>query len=161
MNYVEWLNQYAFDMAKSDREEFDKLNKIQGDFSTRHIQNLTGYQISFDRITRDTNPDVIATIFETINTTGLKLTVFDLLVAKCFKDDIRLRDDLNTFLENHPRVASFDPEGARVCVAQLPRLVSLLHNRQCKKGDILKLDPKLLRTIGTMLLSRLRWRLTI
>lgn len=144
-NYSDWLNTYNFSESRGDKKEFDTFSQISSEFQTNFIEKVTGYQINYEKITRDTSPDVICTIFETINTTGVKLTVFDLLVAKCFKANLRLRDKLEEALEQFQWIRSVDPDGQQIAVIQLPRILSLLHNGQCKKADILNMEAS---TIG-------------
>ncbi len=84
MNYSKWLSQFTYAAAKGDEQEHDRLSELQARFITDFVENVTSYQIHYEEIKKDTSPDVICTVFETINTTGKKLTVFDLLVARCY-----------------------------------------------------------------------------
>jgi hypothetical protein len=72
-SYAKWLGQYNFSEAKGDSQTYEKLSNISSEFQVSFVERVTGYQINSEKITRDTNPDVICTIFETINTTGVKL----------------------------------------------------------------------------------------
>jgi uncharacterized protein with ParB-like and HNH nuclease domain len=83
-DYSKWLSDYAFSMAGGDKEKYDKLSQLQSDFIRRFVEKITGYQVHYEEIKKDTSSDVICTVFETINTTGKRLTVYDLLVARCF-----------------------------------------------------------------------------
>lgn len=139
-NYADWLNRYNFAFSKGEPGEFQALSSISSRFITRFVESVTSYQINYEVITRDTKPDVICTVFETINTTGVKLTVFDLLVAKCFKKNIRLRDQLDEAVAKYENIRFFDPNGNAVASIHLPRIIGLMHNVQCKKGDLLQLS---------------------
>ena len=144
-NYADWLQKYNFFMAEGEKAKFELLSGISSRFQTDYVEKVTGYQVNYEKITRDTSADVICTVFETINTTEVKLTVFDLLVAKCFKQDIRLRDNLDDAVARYSNIAFFDPSGTSIAAIQLPRIIGLLHNGQCKKGDILKLPVDAIR----------------
>ncbi|MCX8254510.1 hypothetical protein RHAL1_03741 [Beijerinckiaceae bacterium RH AL1] len=144
-NYADWLNNFNFMTSGGNREEFTKLSRVSSKFQTDFIEKVTAYQVNFEKITRETRSDVICTVFETINTTGVKLTVFDLLVAKCFKNDIRLRDKLDDALARFSNIRFFDESGTSIATTQLPKLIGLLHNGQCKKGDILRLKPEVIK----------------
>ena len=141
-SYAKWLGQYNFSVAKGDSKTYEMLGNISADFQTSFIERVTGYQVNYEKITRDTNPDVICTIFETINTTGVKLTVFDLLVAKCFKSEIKLRDLLDEAVEKRTWINKFDPEGKLIATIQLPRILGQLIKKECKKGVILELKAE-------------------
>ena len=144
-NYADWFQKYNFFMAGGDRSAFEQLSSVSSKFQTEYVEKVTGYQVNYEKISRDTNADVICTVFETINTTGVKLTVFDLLVAKCYKNDIRLRDKLEDAVERYENIGYFDPTGVLIGVIQLPRIIGLLHNGQCKKGDLLSLPVEAIR----------------
>ncbi len=139
-NYADWLNRFNFAFSKGETGEFETLSRISSRFITEFVERVTGYQLNYETITRDTKPDVICTVFETINTTGVKLTVFDLLVAKCFKRNIRLRDQLDEAVAKFEHIKFFDPTGSTIASIHLPRIIGLMHNVQCKKGDLLQLS---------------------
>jgi len=141
-DYAFWLSSFATSEAKGDEGKLKRLHKITSQFQTRFIEKVTGYQVNYEKIIKNTNPDVICTIFETINTTGVKLTVFDLLVAKCFKKNIRLRDKLVEALEQYVWLKKFDSDGSAIAIVQLPRILGMLIRGECKKGVILNLDPE-------------------
>lgn len=141
-SYSDWLGTYNFSKAAGDQRQYEELSKISSQFIANYIEKVTGYQVNYERIVRDTNPDVICTIFETINTTGIKLTVFDLLVAKCFKSNFRLRDRLEEALEITPYLSALDPQGQQVAVVQIPRILGLFIKKECKKGILLSLPPE-------------------
>ena len=141
-NYADWLNRYNFSSSKGQNNEFETLSRISSRFITEFVERVTGYQINYETITRDTKPDVICTVFETINTTGIKLTVFDLLMAKCFKRNIRLRDQLDEAIDKFEHIRFFDSSGSNIASIHLPRIIGLMHNSQCKKGDLLQLSAE-------------------
>jgi hypothetical protein len=54
----------------------------------------------------------IAKIFETINRTGIRLDTFDLMVAKLYPFDFKLRDQWNKALDKHPQtLRAYDVKG--------------------------------------------------
>ena len=139
-NYADWLSRFNFAVSQGEQEEFQVLTRISSRFISNFIERVTSYQINYETITRDTKPDVICTVFETINTTGVKLTVFDLLVAKCFKKNIRLRDQLDEAVSKFENIHFFDPTGGNIASIHLPRIIGLMHSTQCRKGDLLQLS---------------------
>jgi hypothetical protein len=138
-NYSDWLQKYTFNASGGDQEKFDSYARIASKFQSEFIEKVTSYQVNYEKITRDTKPDVICTVFETINTTGVKLTVFDLLVAKSFKKGIRLRDKLEDAVTQFENIRLLDPTGTNIASIHLPRILGLMHNNQCRKGDLLQL----------------------
>jgi hypothetical protein len=138
-SYADWLNRYNYQVAGGSPDEFQVLSRISARFQTDFIERVTSYQVNYEKITRDTKPDVICTVFETINTTGVKLTVFDLLVAKCFKRNIRLRDKLDEAVSSFANIKFFSDAGSQIAIVHLPKIIGLMHNNQCKKGDLLQM----------------------
>lgn len=138
--YAKWLGQYNFSEANGDGVKYEKLSSISSEFQVSFVERVTGYQVNYEKITRDTNADVICTIFETINTTGVKLTVFDLLVAKCFKGGVNLRELLDEAVEKRKWISRFDPSGKDIATVQLPRILGQMIKKECKKGVLLGLE---------------------
>ena len=89
-------------------------------------------------------PEGLARIFETINSTGLSLSVFDLLVArlgtwKSGTGNTNLRKLVVTTVEKS-LLQRFDDDRSLGGTAsqQLPRLLALRTGKELKKGEILK-----------------------
>ncbi len=143
-NYSKWLSDYTFSKAAGSREVHDKLSQLQSDFILRFIEKITGYQVHFEEIKKDTPSDVICTVFETINTTGKRLTVFDLLVARCFPDKMNLREMLEAALDRKS-IKLFDPEGEGIAPIALPRIIALKEKETARRGDILELPPAIIK----------------
>lgn len=139
-SYAKWLGQYNFSESHGDGDKYEGLGNISSEFQVSFVERVTGYQVNYEKITRETNPDVICTIFETINTTGVKLTVFDLLVAKCFKGGVNLRELLDYAVEKRKWISRFDPAGKEIAAVHLPRILGQLIKKECKKGVLLGLN---------------------
>lgn len=93
-------------------------------------------------------PEGLARIFETINSTGLSLSVFDLLVArlgtwKSGEDTTNLRKLVLTRVDKS-LLQHFDDERSLGGTAsqQLPRLLALRTGKELKKGEILRAKKK-------------------
>jgi len=98
-------------------------------------------------ILENDNPEGLARIFETINSTGLNLSVFDLLVARLGRwksngESMTLRK-LVVDTVDRPLLQKFDDERSLGGTAsqQLPRLLALKAGKELRKGEILK-TPK-------------------
>jgi hypothetical protein len=142
--YSKWLSDYAFSRAGGDTAEYDKLSQLQSEFIRRFIEKITGYQVHYEEIKKGTSSDVICTVFETINTTGKRLTVFDLLVARCFPSGMNLRDMLEAALDR-VAIKLFDPEGEGIAPIAIPRIIALKEKETARRGEILELPPEAIR----------------
>ncbi len=120
-SYSKWLSDYTFSKAAGSKATHDDLSQLQSDFIRRFIEKITGYQVHYEEIKKGTSSDVICTVFETINTTGKRLTVFDLLVARCFPAKMNLREMLEAALDR-VAIKLFDSEGEGITPTALPRI---------------------------------------
>jgi hypothetical protein len=143
-SYSKWLSDYTFSMAAGDREKHDKLSQLQSDFIRRFIEKITGYQVHYEEIKKGTSSDVICTVFETINTTGKRLTVFDLLVARCYPYEMNLRDKLDAALDK-VFIKRFDPDGEGITPIAIPRIIALKAKETARRGEILELLPDVIK----------------
>jgi hypothetical protein len=144
-DYSAWLSGFTFSQSQGDAQRFTHFSQLQSRFIRTFIEPITSYQVHYEQIKRDTSSDVICTVFEAINTTGKRLTVFDLLVARCFPKDIRLRDWLQAAMER-PIFRKFDGDSAEeLCTTVLPRIIALHTKRTCRRGDLLDLSPDAIR----------------
>jgi hypothetical protein len=143
-NYSKWLSDYTYMKSCGNRASYEKLSETQATFIRRFVENITGYQVHYEEIKKDTSSDVICTVFETINTTGKRLTVFDLLVARCFPHSMNLRDMLEAALERQS-IKRFDPSGEGIAPTSIPRIIALKDKETAKRADILDLPPATIR----------------
>jgi hypothetical protein len=143
-SYSKWLSDYTFSKASGDKEEHGRLSQLQSDFIRRFIEKITGYQVHYEEIIKGTSSDVICNVFETINTTGKRLTVFDLLVARCFPENMNLRDMLDTALDR-VFIKFFDPDGEGIAPIAIPRIIALKAKETARRGEILELAPNLIK----------------
>lgn len=76
------------------------------------FESIRNYQIPIVVLERDSGIDAICRIFETINSTGTKLTTFDLAVARFFPEP-DLREKWTLSLEKNPILERFRVDGER------------------------------------------------
>jgi hypothetical protein len=139
-DYSKWLSDFTFAQAAGDKSKFGDLSQLQSDFIRRFIEKITSYQVHYEEIKKDTSSDVICTVFETINTTGKRLTVFDLLVARCFPHGMNLREMLEAALDR-VSIRMFDSTGEGLASTALPRIIALREKESARRSDLLELDP--------------------
>ena len=102
------------------------------------IQVIDDYHFPVVTLSDKTEPDALCTIFETLNRTGVKLSVFELLTARFWPQNINLRDLWDKALQDYPIIEEFyvDP----YYILQAIALVSRKHP-SCKRSDVLNLSP--------------------
>lgn len=107
--------------------------------------------ISLPKVARDDRDGIsqICSIFEKLNSTGLKLSVFDLLTARLFRDDVDLHALWRDALRQHPLLARFaggdaDPDAASPDPfgVLLLRTVALLRGKEVKARKLIELEAR-------------------
>jgi hypothetical protein len=120
------------------QEVRDQLEEAFDEIEKRWIQPIHEYLFPVVTLSDATGADAVCTIFETLNRTGVKLSVFELLTARFWPQNIRLRDLWASALEQHPVIGDFaiDPYYALQIIALASRAAP-----SAKRSDVLDLTP--------------------
>lgn len=114
----------------------DKAQKIEN-----YLKNIIDYQVHVLSIPLTEKPEDIAILFERINRTGIKLSIFDLLTARLYKF-INLRTEWeNAFNEKYwlKQIASNDIKNTKIPYYIIQGL-ALSEGMSIKARDIIKID---------------------
>lgn len=100
----------------------------------------TLHQYSFPIVMLDSSlePPAIASIFERVNRTGMKLSSFDLMVAKLYKEDWNLREKWKIAKEKNTKLEMFVGEDG----LPILQIIALHYERNIRQSAVLKLHPK-------------------
>ncbi len=138
----------------ADDDEFGDIwhEHFKGLFSTeearkvkRYLDNLRHYEIHVLSIPLTEKPEDIALLFERINRTGIKLSIFDLLTARLYKF-INLRTEWESaFNEKYwlKQIASNDIKNTKIPYYIIQGL-ALSEGMSIKARDIMKIDSTIL-----------------
>lgn len=102
------------------------------------LKPIEDYQFPVVTLSKETQPDALCTIFETLNRTGVKLNVFELLTARFWPQNIRLRTLWDKACNDFPALVDFDVDP--YYLLQAIALVSR-DTPSCKRKDVLDLEP--------------------
>jgi hypothetical protein len=114
------------------------------------LPGLREYEIPAVRLPSDVPLAAIAKIFETLNRTGVRLATFDLMVARLYPYDFRLRDEWEEARAVYDQFGEFGVEDG----VEILKLIALEeHMRQrdagikvtvkgVRESDVLTLDPR-------------------
>jgi hypothetical protein len=133
---LEWIIKLTNPLPIDKRVSLlDALMKIR----ERWIAAIDGYHFPVVTLSEKTEPDALCTIFETLNRTGVKLSVFELLTARFWPKKINLRELWDSALATHQIIGDFEIDPYYVLQA-----ISLAGSRTptCKRGDVLNLTPE-------------------
>lgn len=79
----------------------------------RIFETIRNYEVPYILLEGQEGIEAICRIFETINSTGTRLTTFDLAVARYFPDP-DLRDMYESARASHPVLSDFEVDGERI-----------------------------------------------
>lgn len=134
--YADWMIEIVSvrETAGDDRNQLlSSLLAIQ----SRYITPVELYQFPVTTLAATTPVDAVCNIFETLNRTGVKLSVFELLTARSFAADINLRDLWTASRKARPILDDFsiDPYYVLQVIAQWRK-------GSPKRSVVLALNPK-------------------
>ena len=100
------------------------------------IKAIDDYHFPVVTLSDKTEPDALCTIFETLNRTGVKLSVFELLTARFWPLSINLRTRWEKALADHPVIGDFEVDPYYVLQG-----ISLASRKapSCKRSDVLNM----------------------
>lgn len=85
-----WMNKVLKERCKDIAEMLD-LQKRLSELSENWIRPIEEYEFPMVTLNEETSGSAVCTIFETLNRTGVKLSVFNLLTARFWAQDLNLR----------------------------------------------------------------------
>lgn len=132
--YWKWVSDIRERLPEDARAEFEANSRRLYDSCLKHFEE---YQFPTVTLTGDVPIEALCTIFETLNKTGVKLTVFELMVARFFKYSINIRTMWERAREKNPILSAYD-----VDEYVLVQAVSLMVTGSCQKKDVLNLTKK-------------------
>lgn len=131
--FLSWLLQVTNPLAPEERTQMlDALTKINETW----IKVIDDYHFPVVTLSDKTEPDALCTIFETLNRTGVKLSVFELLTARFWPQNINLRALWDNARGKYPVIEDFevDPYYLLQAIALASRKAP-----SCKRNDVLNL----------------------
>ena len=130
-----WSLKVAQQLA--DKERIELGNALLFGIQNKWIDVIDKYHFPVVTLSDETEPDALCTIFETLNRTGVKLSVFELLTARFWPQNIKLRELWEKALNDYPVIADFAVEP--YCVLQGISLASR-NAPSCKRSDVLNMS---------------------
>jgi len=147
-NYDEWVKKFKNYLKSKIEEEnlkpkdelLDKIDKIRDAIQDKlkHIWN--GFEIPYVSIPRTMSLSNVSDIFENINTKGKTLNVFDLLIARLYKYNIKLKNIWDDTKKKYQDIKKYYDKIDKMPI-YIFQAISLLYekNSSCKRSDILNI----------------------
>jgi hypothetical protein len=133
--FLQWMIQATNPMPMDQRTQLlDALTNINDQW----IKTVSDYHFPVVTLSDKTEPDALCTIFETLNRTGVKLSVFELLTARFWPQNINLRALWDKACDEQGVIPTFevDPYYVLQAIALASRKTP-----SCKRSDVLNLAP--------------------
>lgn len=131
--FGKWSRKVARQLPDQSRIALeDALDEIE----EKWIHVIDDYHFPVVTLSDKTKAEALCTIFETLNRTGVKLSVFELLTARFWPHNVNLRELWDQAVVTHPIIDDFgvDPyyvlQGISLASRKAP---------SCKRGDVLNL----------------------
>lgn len=120
----------------SPADSRDNVRDLLSDAYRHGLEAFHTYQLPAVIVERELEPAAIARIFERVNRTGLRLSSFDLMVAKTFETGWNLRDKWETACAKFPILADFYQDDGMPVI----RVIALKASQSVREGDVLRLS---------------------
>ncbi len=136
-----WISDFI-DYRKSNGEDFkDEI----WDIRDKYLKPMLEYEFPVVELTENTDLEAVCLIFETLNTAGIRLTVFELLTARYWPLNINLRQLWEEATDSYPILQEFEIDP--VTILQIVALLSNEKSPACKRKQLLNLDGKVLQEL--------------
>lgn len=106
-DFADWRDD-ILDIREDRGEEVRKLRKQLNEIEKEFVEPVKIYSFPVTTLSADTPVEAVCTIFETLNRTGVKLSVFELITARAFAHDVRLREMWDDARAAQPVLIDFD-----------------------------------------------------
>jgi len=133
-----WLDEITELLEHDEKKRLSpKERKDLRDAYEKFIAPIVSYEFPVVTLTGNPSLEAVCTIFETLNNTGVRLSVFDLLSARYFPDGYNLRKMWLDAVENSDYLGDFEIDPYYI----LQMICSSVLN-SVKRSDVLKLKAE-------------------
>lgn len=129
-----WLEQIFGYLESRDEKPPVSRTEIREAYE-KNVKPIEDYRFPVVELAPSTSLEAVCSIFETLNKTGIRLSVFDLLAARFYAKDLDLRRTWEQTVQRHPIIEEFEIN--RYYVLQS---VALRAKGSVKRGDVLELS---------------------
>ena len=137
-DFFQWRDESIDLLSEEEREA---ARQAVTAFYKKNLSSAHDYEFPAVILESNLAPEAIARIFERVNRTGLKLDVFDLMVAKTFTSDWNLREQWQSCRVRFPAVAEYLADDG----IPLLEAIALREKGDIRKSAVLSLDAANIR----------------
>ena len=135
--FYQWI--HAPQPKLTDDQKQQLIGDLTQNESKKWVTILDEYRFPVVTLSQETKADALCTIFETLNRTGVKLSVFELLTARFWPQNINLRALWESAIHAYPIIKFFEVDPYYVLQG-----ISLASRSapSCKRSDVLELKAE-------------------
>lgn len=137
-----WMDSLLDELDLPKEEYVQRRDELRAIYKS-WIEVIEHYEFPVVTLSDKTTADAVCTIFETLNRTGVKLSVFELLTARFWTEDINLRQLLENAKEEYGFIDDFDIDP--YYILQSVSMLDLERAPSCKRKDLLEMESKLIK----------------
>lgn len=134
--FADWKDD-VLDLLEEAGIEIKKLKRLLNEVEKEYVKPVELYQFPVTTLSASTSPEAVCTIFETLNRTGVKLSVFELLTARAFAHEVRLRDMWSKAQHDFPVLSDFEVDPYYVL-----QTVATIARNNPQRATVLALDVR-------------------
>lgn len=105
--FADWRDEVIDERGDLDGDARRALRSYLNKIETAVVKPILTYNFPTTTLSDSTPTEAVCTIFETLNRTGIKLSVFELITARAFAQGERLRERWDDALEKNPVLGDF------------------------------------------------------
>lgn len=106
-DYGDWKDEVLDHWGGEDHGKLPQLRRYLNRIDKALVEPISSYLFPITTLSEKTPTEAICTIFETLNRTGIKLSVFELITARAFAEGHRLRELWDQAQERYPVLDDF------------------------------------------------------
>lgn len=133
--FDDWKDEVV-DLRDNMAPDGQKLRPLLNRIGQKVVKNLDLYHFPVTTLGPSVTSEAICTIFETLNRTGRKLSVFELLTARAYAGGHKLREFWRQSLEQYPVLQDFGVDPVQVL-----QIIAIREHGSPKRGRVLRLEP--------------------
>jgi len=145
--WAEWQNDYERWLIEKDRVEYlDRYHPHIKPIWDRAINSLLSFNVPVIEMPSVKDDDAmgiseICAIFEKINSTGVPLSVYDLVTARLFKYGINVHELWAKTISEHQKIEAFSEGNPSAYGLYILRAIALLREQEIKGKALINLSP--------------------
>ena len=157
--FWKWVMDFVACLPEDERPAFQGLCT---ELHATKLKSLEQYVFPVVTLNSETSPAALCTIFETLNSTGTRLSVFELLTARFAVYKINLKEMWDKARETNPDFDLYGVDAYSILQAiSLYKGIAESKVPRCQKKDILKLEKSDIDNYWEKILSSLAYGIEI